>query len=176
MQEQIVLRLNEQKTSINKAVSKTIYKELRNRVITIPSAQEKYKNSFINETLDWPEIYSLPHRVTSKTKMSEFQFKLLNKYLATNAFLYNIGAAPSPACSFCGKENESLEHILIHCNYANEFWADINTLNNKEILLGMPNCKDDLFVNHVLLIAKQYLYSCRCRKTFPIYLKFLCLD
>ena len=88
LQEQIVLCLNEQKTSINKAVSKTIYKELRNRVITTPSAQEKYKNSFINDTLDWPEIYSLPHRVTSDTKMREFQFKLLNKYLATNAFLY----------------------------------------------------------------------------------------
>ena len=37
LQEQIVLRLNGQNTSINKAVSKTIYKELRNRVITIPS-------------------------------------------------------------------------------------------------------------------------------------------
>ena len=184
MQEQIVLRLNQQKTLINKAVSKTIYKELRNRVITIPSAQEKYKNSFINDTFDWPEIYSLPHRVTSDTKMREFQFKLLNKYLTTNAFLYKIGVTSSPVCSFCGKENESLEHILIHCNYANEFWAEvikwlcslkvnINTLNNKEILLGMPNCKDELFVNHVLLIAKQYLYSCRCRKPFPIFKVFM---
>ena len=86
MQEQIVLRLNGQNTSINKVVSKTIYKELRNRVITIPSAQEKYRSSFLNDTLDWPEIYSLPHRVTSDTKMREFQFKLLNKYLVTNAF------------------------------------------------------------------------------------------
>ena len=65
LEEQIVLRLNGQNTSINKAVSKTIYKKLRNRVITIPSAQEKYRSSFVNDTLDWPEIYSLPHRVTS---------------------------------------------------------------------------------------------------------------
>ena len=106
-------------------MSKTIYKELRNRVITIPSAQEKYRSSFINDTLDWPEIYSLPHHVTSDTKMREFQFKLLNKYLATNAFLYKIGVVSSPVCSFCGKENESLEHILIHCNYTKEFWAEV---------------------------------------------------
>ena len=58
LQEQIVLRLNGQNTSINKAVSKTIYKELRNRVISIPSAQEKYRSSFVNDTLDWPGIYS----------------------------------------------------------------------------------------------------------------------
>ena len=186
LQEQIVLRLNGQNTLISKAVSKTVYKELRNRVITIPSAQEKYRSSFINDTLDWPEIYSLPHRVTSDTKMREFQFKLLNKYLAKNVFLYKIGVVSSPMCSLCGKENESLEHIFIHCNYTEDFWAEvikwlrslnvnINNLNNKEIMLGMPNCEDELFVNHVLLIAKQYLYFCRCRKTF-LYLKFLCLD
>ena len=56
LQEQIVLRLNGQNNLINKAVSKTIYKELRNRVVTIPSAQEKDRSSFINDTLDWPEI------------------------------------------------------------------------------------------------------------------------
>jgi len=40
-QDQIALSLNGQKTPINKAVSKTIYKELRNRVISTPSAQKK---------------------------------------------------------------------------------------------------------------------------------------
>ena len=30
----------------------------------------------------------------------------------TNDFLNKIGVLPSPACSFCGKENESFEHIL----------------------------------------------------------------
>ena len=29
-----------------------------------------------------------------------------SKYLVANAFLYKIGDVPSPACSFCGKENE----------------------------------------------------------------------
>ena len=57
--------------------------------------------------------------------MREFQFKLLNKYLVTNAFLYKIGVVSSPVCSFCRKENESLEHILIHCNYTKEFWAEV---------------------------------------------------
>ena len=101
----------------NRAVSKTVYKELRNRVITVPSAEEKYRKFFINNTLDWPEIYSFPYRVTSDIKTREFQFKLLNKYLATNAFLNKIGVVSSSVCSFCEKENESLEHIFIHCNY-----------------------------------------------------------
>lgn len=38
---------------------------------------------------------------------------------------------------------------------------------------GMPNCEEELFINHVLLIAKRYLCSCRCRKTFPIFKVFM---
>ena len=33
-------------------------------------------------------------------------------------------------------------------------------------MLGMPDCEDKLFVNHV--IAKQYLYACRCKNTYPL--------
>ena len=35
-------------------------------------------------------------------------------------------------------------------------------------MLGMQDCEDELFVNHVLLIPKQYLYSCRCKNTYPL--------
>ena len=49
--------------------------------------------------------------------------------------------------------NISLSIATIPQNFKN-----INNLNNKEIMLGLPNCEDELFVNLVLLIAKQYLY------------------
>ena len=107
---------------------------------------------------------------SSSTNYSEFQFRLLNKCLVTNVFLNNIGVSPSPACSLCGKENESLEHILISCNYTREFWAEvikwlcnlkvnINNPNNREILFGMSNCEDKIFVNHVLLIKMCFFLS-----------------
>ena len=48
-----------------------------------------------------------------------------------------------------------------------------NILNNKDIMLGLLNCEDKLLVNHVLLIAKQYLYFCCCRKTFPLLKVFM---
>ena len=93
---------------------KTIYKELRNRVITTPSAKKKYNNCFINDILVWREIYGLPHRVTSDEKPREFQFKLLNRYLVTNDFLNKIGVLPSPACSLCGKENELFNRLKLY--------------------------------------------------------------
>ena len=32
----------------------------------------------------------------------------------------------------------------------------------------VSNCEDEIFVNHVLMIAKQYLYSCRCKNKSPL--------
>ena len=97
----------------------------------------------------------------------------------TNDFLNKIGVLLSPVCSFCGNENESLKHILISCHCAKDFWAEVikwlchlkvnvNSLNDREIMHGMRDCEDELFVNHVLLIPKQYLYSSRCKNTYPL--------
>ena len=49
--------------------------------------------------------------------------------------------------------------------------VNVNNLNNTDIMLGMPNCEEELFVND-LLIAKQYFSLRRCRKR-SLYLQFL---
>ena len=64
LQDQIVLSLNGQKTPINQAVSKTIYKELRNRVISTPCAQKKYNSCFVNDALDRSAKYIAYHIVS----------------------------------------------------------------------------------------------------------------
>ena len=96
----------------------------------------------------------------------------------TNAFLCKIGIIPSPACSLCGESDESLEHLFLSCHYSNNFWAEvikwledrkvkIEHFLNKDILFGIFGCEDEIFVNHILLLAKQYLYSCRQNKYSP---------
>ena len=128
--------------------------------------------------LDWKNIYSLPFRVTSFTKLHEFQYKVLNKCLTTNVFLHKIGIYLSPACSPRGDVDGTLEHILVYCNYSESFWTEvikwlgdqgvkIQRLSLKDILFGMFSCEDELYVNHILLLARQYLYSCRCNKKLP---------
>ena len=54
----ILLSLNGQNVSIIKAVSKIIYKELRDRIVTPPTAQFKYNAQFADDELDWRKIYS----------------------------------------------------------------------------------------------------------------------
>ena len=110
--DEIKLSLNKQTVLIKTAVSKTVYKELRNKIITPPTAQSNFNARFVDDVLEWKEFYSLPFRVTLDTKSREFQYQLLNRCRVTNAFLYKVGVAQSPVCSFCGEMDESLEHLI----------------------------------------------------------------
>ena len=128
---------------------KIIYKEIRNRNITPTTAQLKYNAQFVSDELDWKKIYSLPHCVALNTKSHElFQYILLNRCLATKVLLSKIGIIRSPACTFCGEADKSLEHIFVNCHYTKKFWAEvikwmanldteIEPLSNKDIMLGI---------------------------------------
>ena len=94
----------------------------------------------------------------------------------TNTFLCKIGIIPSPTCSLCGELDESLEHLC--CHFTKIFWSEvikwlvdhkvkIEILSDKDIVFGIIGCKDEIFVNHILLLAKQYLFSCRQNKYSP---------
>ena len=125
LQDQIQLHLNRQNGQISKAVSKIIYKELHDRIIAPPTAQFKYNDLFENDVLDWKQIYSLLHRVALDAKLRKFQYKLLNRCLATNVFLCKVGILSSPACCLCGEADESLEHLFVTCHYSVNFWGEV---------------------------------------------------
>ena len=115
--------LNGHNICLDKAISKNIYKEVRSKVEIIPTAQLKYSEEY-NYQLDWKEIYCIPFKVTVDSRSREFQFKVLHRYLATNKFLLKIGLVSSFLCTFCKRESESIEHLLIECDYSNKFWQD----------------------------------------------------
>ena len=78
---------------------------------------------------------------------------------------------------------ESLENFfLISCRYSTNFWAEVNVikwldnqgvkieyLSDKDVLFEILRCdrEDEFFVNHTLIIAKQYLNSCKRNKYLP---------
>ena len=78
-------------------------------------AQARSTDQFFNSPLDWKAIYKLPFKVAMDTKTRLFQYKILNKYLPTNSFLYKVGLKPSALCAFCDEESETLTHLFIYC-------------------------------------------------------------
>ena len=60
-------------------------------------------------------VYLLPFKCTKITIVIIFQFKLLHRRLATNAFLKKVGLKQSDLCTLCKTETESLIHLFWSC-------------------------------------------------------------
>ena len=41
-----------------------------------------------------------------------------NRIVYTNKALYKMGIVTSPLCTFCGKSEESLEHLFSYCEFS----------------------------------------------------------
>ena len=168
---------------MDKVTSKSIYNEVRSKNDSVPTAQLRYTETY-SETLEWEKIYQIPFKVhlAIDYRSREFQYKILHRYLGTNKFLYKIGLVPSSMCTFCKKESESIEHLLLKYEYSDSFWRElINWLNMIEIkiealsdvnkMFGLWNRQVDFYLlNQLLILAKQHIYSCR-NKGFLLSLK-----
>ena len=71
-------------------------------------------------------VYTLAARVKSKNKVREMQYKILNKYLATNVLLKKMNRKDFEICSFCAEEREDLRHLFFDCHVIKEFWMAFN--------------------------------------------------
>ena len=132
------------------------------------------KNKYPQLVVDWKKIYSLPFTVTVETKIGEFQYKILNDIVYTNDKLFHFKMIESPFCTFCQKEDESLEYLLFHCNMTENFWLafsswiseqnydiSMETLTLIDILFGVFNDNKDF--------AKYFIYKWKLNKTKPTY-------
>ena len=71
--DELKINLNEQTVLLKTVASKTVCKELRNRIITPPTAQLRFNAKFVYDVLEWKEIYSLPFGAALDTKSRESQ-------------------------------------------------------------------------------------------------------
>ena len=160
--------------------SKLIYNEFRLLKQTPSTAKAKILNKHPDLAIDWKKLYSLAF----DTKLREFQYKILNLIIFTNGKLHRFKMVDSPLCAFCNAEEESLEHLLYFCKASTFFWKELlswiaveaNIVLNAsllDILFGKFDLeKDFLLVNHILLLAKYFIYKCKLSKVIPSLLVF----
>jgi len=86
LRNEIKLSFNNKNVLIEQSFQRSYIKKLRNRIIIPPTAQLNFNTHFVNDVLEWKEIYSLPSRSSLDTKSREFQYKLHNRCLVTNSF------------------------------------------------------------------------------------------
>ena len=151
--------------------SRVLYWDLVKKFETNPTSKYKYEELFPTTDLPWQEIYLIPRNVTVDTKTREFQFKYLHRIVFTNKALFKMGIVSSSLCTFCGKFEESLEHLFIHCEITSSFWlsvtewlkiyfTNLQNLNACNITFGFFR-KDFLLLNHIVILSKQVVFQCR---------------
>jgi len=174
----ITLRLNENTVPLLKITSKQLYWTFVTYQVMPPTAQFFYQNKFQKE-IPWSKVYTLPAKCCLDTKTREFQYKVLHNIVFTRALLHKIGKSDTPLCSFCKTHDENLDHLLFKCNIIQNFWKNVINwltsfdikewdLNEMSVILGIIDPNDDyILINHIILLAKYFIYKCSLFKILP---------
>ena len=173
----------------SKKPSQLAYQIYRDKKCTCPEkSQAKWLRDCESEdalNFNWRSIYLLPRKCTLSTKLRNFQFKFLHRRIATNSFLFKIKFSDTDLCCFCQNAQETLIHLFWDCPVTNVFWKNIQNflisvnliqtsrVLRKTVCLGLDEEKGEILVNHCLLLARYYIFSCKFNNTKPLILEYL---
>ena len=115
--------------------------------------------------------------VTIIPKLQSFQYKLVQRALVTNIQLAKWRIKDSALCSFCGEQEETIEHMFIYCTHVKELWLRIEpwmsgrfgenpAINFEVATVLFNNLVPDWghAKNFICLLVKYYVYRQRCLK------------
>ena len=67
-------------------------------------SEQKLNNTFVNEDLNWKQIYTTPIIATNDIKLREFQYKCLERIIPSKSYLHKCKLVSSSLCDFCNME------------------------------------------------------------------------
>ena len=116
-------------------------------------------------------------QATGNTYLQTFHYRIINRIISTNTFLYRIGKFESPMCTFCNEDSETLYHILWECKIVKDYLKDIATYLNDEYSLTInftvqswifPRLADESRLNILIFtLAKQVIFRARYESQRP---------
>ena len=126
-------------------------------------------------------IFTKLKKTTQDTRLRWFQYRLIYRILPTQRFLFLRNIADSSVCTFCGKEEETLEHLFWDCTETQIFWTHFldwlhcnffhcanMRLSRHLVLFG---CQDNVITDKAfdlfLLIAKNQIFSAKVKGVTP---------
>ena len=166
----------ETKASLACENSKSIYTKLKKKLIERPTSEIRLNSLYSIDPDKIENIYKLPFLVTIETKMRSFQFKFNHLIFYTNKMLYDrkITSDP-PHCTFCKKEDETLDHLFIDCTSVQPLWTELERLishkfSRQEKIFG---CYDHInnkhfdVISHCSILLRYYVHICRLNNQPP---------
>ena len=162
---------------------KRVSQLVRIRIESVPKGVTHWMTIFPNLTSyynRWKNIYRMPKNFYD----ADIDFKIFHNILYTNDKLHKFGMIDSPLCSFCGRVNETIHHMLLDCSKIEALLEDltsklnhvinINDINQWRlaVMFGLGyNYKrnDAVLIDFVLNIYKCVVWNCRMSKVMNNY-------
>ena len=122
---------------------------------------------------------------TGNSYLQWLHYRIVNRTVATNTFLYRIGKADNIVCTFCRQENETLIHALWSCDTVQRFIREVqHSIQTKynillEINVGkwfFPHLESESKMNILLItIAKHTILKSKYANNPPSMKLFMAL-
>ena len=146
-------------------------------IVDEPKKQELYWRQVVGvDNIDYTQVYSLNIVKISDRKIAEFNFKVLHCILPCGVNLKKWKQKDNANCDICNVE-ESIEHLLYYCNYANNFWKELSNIIGwkiclKHVIYGIMGDEASTFIISLIayLIYKEWLinsFANRCQTGYP---------
>ena len=138
-------------------------------------SENKWKIEFNNDDINFDDIYFTNFRALAKdSTLRAFQYKILNRILATNRLLFKMNISAYDLCTFCATHSESIEHLFWECMISKNVWFFIyEKLNLKNFIPDLVFDKKTILfgylgdnqlwkqINLFIVIIKYYIYKAR---------------
>lgn len=154
---------------------------------TVDSAAgpQRWNRQFQN--LEWKRIFMSLRKTTSDVKLRWLQYRIAHRIVPTKRFLHLRKVVDTAVCTFCGLNDETIEHLFFDCVHVQSFWNNLlhNLKNNSShcdnltfskqiILFGVEkNIVTDIVIDLVILLAKYHIYICKWKNQKPDLIVFL---
>ena len=129
----------------------------------------------------------MPFVVTTETKLSIFQYKIIHDILPTNSLLFKRKIIDTTKCPLCQDQIHDIRRMIVKCLFVITFWHHFHkwytfgddlkrSLSPTEILYGVIRRKKlNIALNHIVIIAKFHIYKSNINEIPPNFQAFLSL-
>ncbi len=180
----IMIKSQTNSVSFEELSSKQLYCLLLNNSCKLSKAQNKH-SLYLDLRISfkqWERIYMLPHNTVKCNEVTEMQYKILHRYIATNRLLSLMKKVECSQCTFCFLQCETIYHLFYECVLLKSVWnhvakscsqmcSDDIRFSCKDIILEYENNAIDIdkvhIINMVILYTKYYIYKCKYEVVVP---------
>ena len=162
----------------SKKVANTVYRVLGEAVDT---KIMKYRNRWMEilplesvpDPKEFLKCFQYLYVITNVTKLRDFQYRLLLNKIFVNDILYQWKVVETPMCTFCNSQIETVSHLFWDCEKIKPIWRflqewlkeyDLKLQLNVKTIIFNKTKEGSLVTDFIVLLTKQYIYQCRCKK------------